>query len=283
MKLSGFTPRGGGLHTPRGHEKGVSISCGADHAAVVHQNGQLYTWGLGASGRLGHDISRTGNPVQSSTTPALVEALAGRPVVRVACGFDHTAALTIDAKLYVWGSATDGKLGLGGITSTQSCFCSVPTPIVVGRDVRVRRVSCGGAHTACLSEMGEVYVWGRGDGGRLGLGQDRLGVCYHPTRVESLTQHKVVGLSCGNAHTLVCTSVREVSYGEGSARVRVKEGGLVFMAGPPAVLGRFCPSFTLLESVKDMPVSQVPPCYQATCMFMRLVRRWWEGSTTVHS
>lgn len=29
---------------------------------LVHRSGQLYTWGVGASGRLGLDLSQNGNP-----------------------------------------------------------------------------------------------------------------------------------------------------------------------------------------------------------------------------
>lgn len=33
-------------------------------------------------------------------------------------------------------------------------------------------VGCGPHHVAVLSQDGEMYTWGRGDGGRLGLGHE---------------------------------------------------------------------------------------------------------------
>jgi hypothetical protein len=38
--------------------------------------------------------------------------------------------------------------------------------------VNVVVVGCGPHHVAVLSEDGEMYTWGRGDGGRLGLGHE---------------------------------------------------------------------------------------------------------------
>jgi alpha-tubulin suppressor-like RCC1 family protein len=33
-------------------------------------------------------------------------------------------------------------------------------------------IGCGPHHVAVLSREGEMYTWGRGDGGRLGLGHE---------------------------------------------------------------------------------------------------------------
>jgi alpha-tubulin suppressor-like RCC1 family protein len=100
------------------------VSIGKGHyAALVEENGQteVYTWGLGQKrvfifarfyfsrivlsnnrnsltlcrGQLGH-----GN-CESEPAPKLVKALSGKLIVRVACGDDHTAAVSSDGKLYV--------------------------------------------------------------------------------------------------------------------------------------------------------------------------------------
>ena len=39
----------------------------------------------------------------------------------------------------MWGSAGTGKCGLGEITDTVECYCSIPTRVLVGgEDKRVR-------------------------------------------------------------------------------------------------------------------------------------------------
>ena len=67
------------------------------------------------------------------------------------------------------------------------------------------QISCGAAHTACAVASGQLFVWGCGDGGRLGLGEEHLGPQYEPVLVESLFHagERIGSVSCGNSHTLV--------------------------------------------------------------------------------
>ena len=111
-----------------------------------------------SAGRLGLDIGgQSSNPRADATHPTVVQGLLGLPVVQVACGYSHSAAVTADARLFVWGSASTGKLGLGVIADKEECYCSMPTAITVGDSVRVREVSCGSSHSACVTDTGEVF------------------------------------------------------------------------------------------------------------------------------
>jgi len=117
LKPSGITPRGSGSHTARGFAAVVDISCGANHIAAVHMSGELYTWGFGSSGRLGLDVGgKAQDPRADAARPTLVQGLLGLPVVQVSCGYSHSAAVTADARLFVWGGGATGKLGLGPVT-----------------------------------------------------------------------------------------------------------------------------------------------------------------------
>ena len=62
IDLSGVTPRGPTLKTPRGFQSAIQISAGTAHAMLVHKSGQLYAWGMGAAGRLGLDVTEDGDP-----------------------------------------------------------------------------------------------------------------------------------------------------------------------------------------------------------------------------
>ena len=53
----------------------------------------------------------------------------GKKVYQVACGYSHSALVTRDQQLYVWGAGTTGKLGLGVITEQYECYCPEPTPV----------------------------------------------------------------------------------------------------------------------------------------------------------
>lgn len=88
----------------------------------------------------------------------------------------------------------------------------LPTASFVGN--LSRKISCGAAHTACVTASGQLFVWGCGDGGRLGLGEERLGHQFEPVLVEALASagEKIGSVSCGNSHTLVRYFMHRVQF-----------------------------------------------------------------------
>ena len=264
ITLHGVTPRGPGIFTPRGYEAGVQVSAGASHACLVHKSGQLYTWGVGAAGRLGLDLTRSdGNPQSDATSPQVVQALSGRPILRVSCGYSHTGAVLSGGELYMWGSTVTGKCGLGDIVEKAECYCAVPTKVLVGvDDRRVAKLSCGSAHTAVVTERGQLYVFGCGDGGRLGLGKDMHDCVYKPVLVQSLSHERIGSVSCGNSTTIAVTMIRSEMTGGDGARYKKLCGGQVYVAGSGNVLGQQYDTMTLLECMNDTPVKQASAGYQ---------------------
>nr|CAD1840018.1 unnamed protein product [Ananas comosus var. bracteatus] len=79
------------------------ISCGAYHVAVLTSRTEVYTWGKGANGRLGHGDTDDRN------SPTLVEALKDKQVRSVVCGTNFTAAICI----HKWVSGVDQSMCSG--------------------------------------------------------------------------------------------------------------------------------------------------------------------------
>uniref|UniRef100_A0A803LMQ5 Uncharacterized protein n=1 Tax=Chenopodium quinoa TaxID=63459 RepID=A0A803LMQ5_CHEQI len=79
------------------------ISCGAHHVAVLTSRSEVYTWGKGANGRLGH------GDVEDRKSPTMVEALRERLVKSVACGSNLTAVICI----HKWVSGADQSVCSG--------------------------------------------------------------------------------------------------------------------------------------------------------------------------
>jgi alpha-tubulin suppressor-like RCC1 family protein len=255
----GVTARGPGPHIIPKSGRCRVIGVGGYHAAAVHTSGDLYVWGCGNYGRLG--LGSTDNPDgytrSSKGAPTKCETIAS--VEDVACGFSHSALVTTDQRLYVWGAGTTGKLGLGPITEQFECYCPEPTLLTIPGGRKVRMASCGHAHTAVVCMSGELYVWGSGDGGRLGLGKDRTGTFLEPVLVENLRNLgiRMWDVACGKAHTLAATRVREVFRGEGEHRVRVMDGGKVFQAGTAMAVGSYTPAFAPVVRLADQAVKSI--------------------------
>ena len=63
------------------------VVSGGIHSVLLTQDGQLYTWGCGSDGRLGHPEYEGYVYLYKVSRPKLVEALAGTFVVDVASAY----------------------------------------------------------------------------------------------------------------------------------------------------------------------------------------------------
>jgi alpha-tubulin suppressor-like RCC1 family protein/Ca2+-binding EF-hand superfamily protein len=269
IDFNGLTPRGPGLNTPRGYQSVLQLSAGESHVSLIHKSGQLYTWGVGASGRLGHDLSEHGDYQADVSKPTAVQALRNHPVVRASCGHSHTAAVVAGGDLFMWGSTAFGKCGFGGVEvlGTRDCYCSIPTRVLVGKDdVRIRKVSCGSAHTAIVTERCHLYIFGCGDGGRLGLGEGRYGNVYIPTLVESLLHERITSVSCGNTSTVALTEISHALVGPPGFQIRKMIGGKAYLAGSGNVFGTPYPTFTFFKDMENIPIKRASCGYQHTAL-----------------
>lgn len=148
------------------------IFCGCTYSAAITTSGQLYTWGRGTYGRLGHGNS------DDKLTPTLVQALEDYRVVDVALGSgdSHTLCLTEDGLIFAWGDGDYGKLGNGSCNGSQ-------LPILISNLPKVKKVYAGSQFSVALTCEGKIYTWGKGMGGRLGH-----------TNAHGIVQGKNIGL-----------------------------------------------------------------------------------------
>ncbi|KAL4297888.1 hypothetical protein GQ457_12G003990 [Hibiscus cannabinus] len=79
------------------------ISCGAYHVAVLTSRSEVFTWGRGANGRLGH------GDIEDRKTPTMVEALRDMHVKNISCGLNFTSSICI----HKWVSGPDQSVCAG--------------------------------------------------------------------------------------------------------------------------------------------------------------------------
>ncbi|KAJ1212712.1 hypothetical protein NDU88_000365 [Pleurodeles waltl] len=173
----------------------VCVSAGYRHSAAVTSDGELYTWGEGDFGRLGHRDS------QSRSTPTLVKDISG--VGQVSCGSSNTVAVSQDG-LTVWsfGGGDNGKLGHGDTSRVYR-----PKVIEGLQGLCIRKVCTGSQSTMALTSNGQVFAWGWG--ACLGCGSSELMV-LRPQPIEDLRAIKIIDISCGDSHCLALSQGHEV-------------------------------------------------------------------------
>ncbi|XP_065082582.1 probable E3 ubiquitin-protein ligase HERC2 [Ochlerotatus camptorhynchus] len=202
------------------------IACGSSHSAAITSSGELYTWGLGEYGRLGHGDNCT------QLKPKLVATLQGHRVIQVACGSRdaQTLCLTEEGLVFSWGDGDFGKLGRGG-----SEGCSVPHQVERLNGVGVMQIECGAQFSLALTKSGEVWTWGKGDYYRLGHGTDQH--VRKPTPIQGLRGKKVIHVAVGALHCLAVTDSGQVYAWGDNDHGQQGSGNTVVNKKPNLVLG----------------------------------------------
>eukprot|EP00698_Gefionella_okellyi_P018948 TRINITY_DN5748_c0_g1_i1.p1 TRINITY_DN5748_c0_g1~~TRINITY_DN5748_c0_g1_i1.p1 ORF type:complete len:1556 (-),score=285.48 TRINITY_DN5748_c0_g1_i1:1621-6288(-) len=192
------------------------VACGESHVIVCTVEGTMWSWGVGAKGRLGIDSE------DNRLFPTPVKQLDTKIFVFVAAGAEHSVALTDTGVMVTWGSNEFGQLGqaysssaMNRMSLSGSAFAAqqsrsrplIPVPTMVnlfGRD-KVIHCSCGWGHTAAITASGKLFTFGLARYGQLGLGDENDK--FMPTQVVNLWRQQLDSclVSCGAAHTIALT------------------------------------------------------------------------------
>jgi len=166
----------------------IEVSAGGLHSLAVSDTGELFSWGAGRDGKLGH------GDTQPQPVPKRVEALAGVVIEQASAGDGHSLVISSTGVLYSFGLGECGRLGLGDEETKH-----LPTRVPAGPPMR--RASAGFYHSVVLSRGGEVFTFGDGAYGKLGHGNVDDQVV--PTRVVALRDTPCTEVAAGYQHTAV--------------------------------------------------------------------------------
>ncbi|KAI3672864.1 hypothetical protein L6452_38964 [Arctium lappa] len=224
--------------------KVASVTCGPWHTAFITSTGQLFTFGDGTFGVLGHGDR------ENVSCPREVESLLGLRTIAVACGVWHTAAVVevivtrsssgvSSGKLFTWGDGDKNRLGHGDREPRLKPTC-VPALI----EYNFHKVACGHSLTVGLTTSRHVFTMGSTVYGQLGNSQ-----C--DGKLPCLVEDKLAGeaveeIACGAYHVAVLTSRNEVyTWGKG-ANGRLGHGDIEDRKTP-----------TLVEALRDRHVKYI--------------------------
>jgi alpha-tubulin suppressor-like RCC1 family protein len=178
----------------------TSLCCGARHSLALSSTSEVFSWGSGCCGQLGHGSKHD----EMLPRPIMALQAKGVRVQALAAGAYHSSAIILLSKpqkatrLFTWGDGGNGRLGLGDDKSrtlpneARHHRIAPRSHLAPGADPRGgslfsfrktdwlaedggfahewRHVVCGSRHCAALTASGQVYTWGADEAGQLGHG-----------------------------------------------------------------------------------------------------------------
>jgi alpha-tubulin suppressor-like RCC1 family protein len=111
--------------------KVIQVECGAHHTLALTADKEVYSWGMGSCGRLGHGSE------DDEMLPRRIESLRNCNIISIAAGYDHSAAISAEGRLWMWGFGGWNQLGTGDKKNALK-------PTLINIECNVKQVSCGG-------------------------------------------------------------------------------------------------------------------------------------------
>jgi alpha-tubulin suppressor-like RCC1 family protein len=202
------------------------------HSAILTTDPEsnLYMCGFGPGGRLG-----TGDEVTRFTYVCIEEGgLAGKKVMTIALGQNHTLAVSSDGEIFSWGTNTYGQLGYTlprPALQDEEPICTTPRQIFgpLKREIIIG-VAASAIHSIAHTST-SLFIWGKNEG-QLGLMDSdsrSLDVQYVPRKVAaSLFKAPIAMVSAINAATICLLGNHTVcvftNYGYNIVKFPLHEG-----------------------------------------------------------
>ncbi|CAG9311706.1 unnamed protein product [Blepharisma stoltei] len=196
----------------------VYLECGGYHNAAITEDGDVWVWGRNDVHQLGINFSKTPKDEigHVALRPIKLKSLNEFCIKGIACGEAHTLALDSDGVIHIFGWAEDGQLGISP-SELKDGMMTTEIKEIQSIKQKITKVSAGSIFSACLTESGEVYVWGNGEQGQLGLGNNIKRADF-PSVVASLKNENAIDLVCGESHVICATQSGKI-YGWGQGIV----------------------------------------------------------------
>ncbi|XP_022103366.1 uncharacterized protein LOC110986064 isoform X2 [Acanthaster planci] len=163
------------------------------HVVVVTFDSDVYSWGEGSKGQLGH------GDLLSRTYPEVIHSLRGKSIIRACCGEYFSVFGSDNGIVMTCGDGSKGCLGHGDWSSA-----SRPRLIEALLSVDVTAISSGPQHVFAVGADGEVFAWGVGKDGRLGLGDEED---HCEPKELNMGQVYVRDVKCGVDGTMLLTDM----------------------------------------------------------------------------
>ncbi|KRT81606.1 Regulator of chromosome condensation repeat containing protein [Oryctes borbonicus] len=171
------------------------IVTGHEHCLILDSNGDVYSFGCGLRGQLGHGT------LENETNPTLIEALAGVKIQKIAAGGWHSCAISVTGDLYTWGWNSNGQLAIP--TERNISVFASPKPVCFAdADCNVDDVVCGSKHT--VIRLGS-QLYGAGWNKYKQLANIDDNNVYEFKLMKDFGLEEILSLNCGPWSTAIVT------------------------------------------------------------------------------
>lgn len=139
---------------PVGTASIIRVAAGDEFSVALDAEGNVWTWGYNANGRLGMGTSDSN--LHNEPTKVLTN------IIKVEAGLSEVIALDKNGYVWTWGRNNGGSLGIIGTNADQY------SPVRINNIAGVIDIAAGEYHAMILTTDGSVYTTGRNTSGQLG-------------------------------------------------------------------------------------------------------------------
>lgn len=224
------------VYIENSHENVLGVYAGQNRSALVLQSGKIFSWGEWFTGTkqlkpkeiplpanqgvkklavgkmfllaltgLGNVFSigdntygELGQSREVKNSFKMLKIELNAQFTDIAAGARHGLALTSEGKLYTFGDNSEGQCGIEAARAYSPT--EIPIKSIIGK-AKCDKVFCGEAHSALMTNDGELFTWGDNTAGRLGI-KGGMSV-YRPRIVEDVMGKYITTVGCGGLFTTI--------------------------------------------------------------------------------
>lgn len=181
----------------------TAVSPGGGHSIIMNSLGQLFVTGQNNKGQLG---------ICNNKEVVLMYQWLETNLVfkKISCGWDSSAAITRDDKLFVWGSNSHQQLGF---SKEKYKFITTPTVLMLPNNEVPIKVSFGLRFMAVLSKSNRIYIIGscRHFMNSIETFRGKIDSINGADIIELNPKSIIIQISCGQNHIIFLDENNEIN------------------------------------------------------------------------